>query len=115
MAAGEIKATIFADPEFMAYTEIVRDVFAGWQAQNLPRLKGLAVGSKPKQLIEELSEDLLRAFADVWLIDPYDVYQHLMTYWTETMQDDVYMIAVDGWLGANKLRCWRTRARRRPT
>ncbi len=38
------------------------------------------------------------------LIDKYDVYQHLMVYWTDTMQDDVYLIAVDGWLGANKLR-----------
>lgn len=38
------------------------------------------------------------------LLDPYDVYQHLMTYWVETMQDDVYMIVGDRWLGANKLR-----------
>ncbi len=31
------------------------------------------------------------------LIDEYDVYQHLMDYWTETMQDDFYLIATDGW------------------
>ena len=30
-------------------------------------------------------------------LDKYDVYQNLMTYWTGTMQDDVYMIAIDGW------------------
>jgi type I restriction enzyme M protein len=29
--------------------------------------------------------------------NPYDVYQHLMDYWAETMQDDVYQIALDGW------------------
>ena len=95
--AGEIKAIIFADPEFMAYTELINDVFARWQAANLPRLNGIAIGSRPKQLIEALSEGLLSAFADVWLIDKYDVYQHLMTYWADTIQDDVYMIAVDGW------------------
>ena len=64
---------------------------------NMPGLKSLGVGSSPKQFIETLSEDILRVFAKVGLIDRYDVYQHLMSYWTETMQDDVYMIALDGW------------------
>jgi type I restriction enzyme M protein len=27
-----------------------------------------------------------------------------MAYWTDTMQDDVYMITEEGWVGANKLR-----------
>ena len=30
-------------------------------------------------------------------MDKYDVYQHLMNYWNEVMQDDCYLIAVDGW------------------
>ena len=36
--------------------------------------------------------------------DPYDFYQQLMTYWAETMQDDVYMIVGDGWTEAARLR-----------
>ena len=31
------------------------------------------------------------------LLDEYDVYQHLMDYWAETMQDDVYLLVLDGW------------------
>src|SRR6266513_4133177 len=31
------------------------------------------------------------------LVDPYDVYQHLMDYWAETMQDDVYLLVLEGW------------------
>ncbi len=27
----------------------------------------------------------------------YDIYQHLMDYWAETMQDDLYPLAADGW------------------
>jgi type I restriction enzyme M protein len=81
----------------VAYTQVVNDVFAGWQAGNIARLQGVAVGSRPKPLIAALSEDLLLAFAQVKLIDKYDVYQHLMSYWTDTMQDDVYMITSDGW------------------
>ena len=39
-------------------------------------------------MIAELSEGLLAHYAGQPLIDPYDVYQHLMDYWAETMQDD---------------------------
>ena len=31
-------------------------------------------------------------------------YQRLMTYWTDTMQDDVYLISSDGWQEASKPR-----------
>ena len=41
--------------------------------------------------------DLLGAFLEAPLLDAYDVYQHLMDYWAETMQDDAWMIATDGW------------------
>jgi type I restriction enzyme M protein len=34
------------------------------------------------------------------ILDPYDVYQHVMDYWAETMQDDCYLIAGDGWIEA---------------
>ena len=104
VAAGEIKSTILAHPGFVAYTQTVNAVFAQWRAKHRPRLTGLAVDDRPQSLIEALSEDLLQAFAPLPLIDRYDVYQHLMAYWAETMQDDVYMIVADGWLGANKLR-----------
>ena len=40
---------------------------------------------------------MLAHYAGKPLIDPYDVYQHLMDYWAETMQDDCYLIAADGW------------------
>jgi type I restriction enzyme M protein len=31
------------------------------------------------------------------LLDAYDIYQHLMDYWGETVQDDSYLISADGW------------------
>ena len=96
-AASKIKTTIIAHPEFMAYTQAVNEVFARWKADNVECLKSITIGSHPRQLITALSEDLLDAFAEVMLIDRYDIYQHLMSYWTETMQDDVYMIVSDGW------------------
>src|SRR6266699_3235127 len=94
---AQIKPTIFTHPEFVVYTQSVTALLEQWQTSNTPCLNSLGVGSHPKQLIETLSEDLLRIFAQARLIDKYDVYQHLMSYWTDTMQDDVYMIALDGW------------------
>ena len=104
VAAGDIKAAIFGHAEFTAFNESVTKLFAKWKAANTPRLKGIDQGGKPKALIETLSEDLLDTFEKARLLDPYDVYQHLMDYWAETMQDDVYMIVSDGWREAAKPR-----------
>ena len=38
------------------------------------------------------------------LIDAYDIYQHLMSYWSATMQDDCYLISAEGWLTGAKPR-----------
>jgi type I restriction enzyme M protein len=48
-------------------------------------------------LVETVSESLLETFRRARLIDPYDVYQHLMDYWAETMQDDAWQIALERW------------------
>ena len=101
---GEVKAAIFGHAEFTAYNESATKLFAKWKAANIPRLKAIAQGGKPKALIETLSEDLLATFEKARLLDAYDVYQHLMDYWAETMQDDVYMIVSDGWREAAKPR-----------
>ena len=76
-------------------------LFGAWKDANTPLLTGIQQGDRPKLLIETLSENLLDTFrsgeAIASLIDPYNVYQHLMDYWVETMQDDAWMIASDGW------------------
>jgi type I restriction enzyme M protein len=72
--------------------------FATWRMKSASTLKSLKAGCHPKQLIATLAEDLLAHYAGKPLIDPYDIYQHLMDYWTSTMQDDCYLIAADGWV-----------------
>jgi type I restriction enzyme M protein len=99
--AAQVKATIFGHPEFTVFNTQVTELFASWQATHTPLLTGLTQGQRPSELIDTLSESLLDTFradkAIASLIDPYGVYQHLMDYWAETMQDDVWMIASDGW------------------
>jgi type I restriction enzyme M protein len=94
----EVKRAILGYDEFTAFNEQVTKLFADWRGATTPRLKAFDKDGHPKQLIETIAEDLLAAFRKAPLLDAYDVYQHLMDYWTETMQDDAYLIAGDGWV-----------------
>jgi len=62
-----------------------------------PGLKSLAPGFHPKELVDTLAEDLLAHYTGRPLVDKYAIYQHFMDFWAETMQDDCYLIADDGW------------------
>jgi len=93
----KIKHTIFSHPEFAKYAKIMEATFATWKEKNTALLKNLTIGAKPKEIIHGISEDILATFSKTNLIDKYDIYEHLMEYWAETMQDDMYLIAVDGW------------------
>ena len=101
---AEIKQTIFGHPEFTSFNEAATKMYTKWQKSSLPLLKGLEKGGKPKALIETISENLLEAFRHAPLLDAYDVYQRLMEYWAENMQDDAYLIAGEGWSKAARPR-----------
>jgi type I restriction enzyme M protein len=95
---ADVKRTILDHPEFISYNKKVTTLFAKWRTAITPRLTGFGKDDHPKALIGTVSEVLLAAFQAVPLIDAYDVYQHLMNYWAETMQDDAYLISADGWV-----------------
>jgi len=103
-AIGAIKSTIQESPEFVAYGEAVTATFKTWEQANRPHLVGFAQDGHPKALIETLSENLLIAFKSTPLVDAYAIYQNLMDYWAETMQDDAYLIAAVGWRDGAKPR-----------
>ncbi len=94
---GEVKAAIFSHPEFTAFNGSVTALFGRWRQANTKHLKGFAKGRHPKALIATVSESLLTDFKAAPLLNTYDVYQHLMDYWAETLQDDAYLIAAVGW------------------
>jgi len=92
-----IKSTIFKHPEFVRYRKTMIQVFEQWRAEQIPFLKNMDIGTRPKDIIHTLSEAILKAFENKKLIDKYDIYQHLMTYWVDVMKDDLYIIAEEGW------------------
>ena len=100
----QIKTTILTHAEFASYQQRVDVVFAAWREAHELSLFGIDVGTNPRKIVETLSKDLLTRFKNLPLLDRYDVYQRLMDYWDDVMQDDVYLIATDGWVEAAKPR-----------
>jgi type I restriction enzyme M protein len=97
ISKDEIRQTIFGHPEFKAFTREMQTVFNEWKRQSTQKLKRMEQGLNPKKVIFELSENLFRHYEGKKLISKYHVYQHLMDYWDEVMQDDCYIISADGW------------------
>ena len=101
ISKDSIKQTIFDHPEFVQFSNEMDALFTDWKTRNTKKLKALTPmasgGKKPRQTIFSISEDVLSTYTGKALMDKYDVYQHLMNYWNETMQDDCYLIAADGW------------------
>ena len=100
----QVKSTILSHSEFAVYQQRVISIFETWRETHAPRLGDMDTNVVPKTIIHALSEDLLVQFDDLPLLDPYDVYQKLMDYWDEVMQDDVYLITADGWVAASQPR-----------
>jgi type I restriction enzyme M protein len=94
---AEVKPAIFGHAEFTTFYESATRLFAEWKKASTHLLKGFSKDGHPKSLIETIAENLLDTFKTAPLLDAYDLYQHLMDYWAETMQDDCYLIADAGW------------------
>ena len=58
-------------------------------------MKKLDNSVSAKTLISELAENIMKAFEDILLINKYDIYQILLAYWNEVLNDDVSLIISD--------------------
>jgi type I restriction enzyme M protein len=108
---SEIQAAITGFGEYEAFARSTEAALADWWTAHRPALEALT--TKPTELIGELSESLLAVFRSRPLIDEYGVYEQLMSYWNDTMHDDVSMIRADGWVEASRprrARSWKDKA-----
>lgn len=100
--ASEVKNTILNHDEFKQFATNSLQHYHVWaRASNLAEI---SVGDQPKALIAEISESLLQSYSQTPLLSKYDIYQILMDYWSDTMQDDVYVLVQDGWSTGKVLR-----------
>ena len=92
-----IETTIFEHDEFKTFLDTFEKSFFSWKKNTLPILQEIKIGANPKEIISLISEQILNTFSKLKLVDNYEIYQNLMSFWEETMQDDAYLIAQNGW------------------
>lgn len=102
VVARDVKSTILNHNEFTAFATMATEPFTSWFAE--AKLDSIDGSELPKALIERISETLLSRYDNIPLISKYDVYQLLMDYWADVMQDDVYVLVQDGWDAGKTLR-----------
>ena len=97
-AKSDIAQSIEKDPSYVSQNGRFSALLNEWKAEIMPQMKTVAQGARPKELITDWSESLLiKAKDHSGLVDAYEVYDVLLNYWADVMQDDCYMIANDGW------------------
>lgn len=98
LASEDIEKAITTDGSYKTQKALYRTAFGEWRLVLEEQMKEIKIGCMPKQIISQLSDSILGTFqAHHTLVDPYEVYDALMEYWEETMQDDLYLISRDGW------------------
>lgn len=95
----DITGTIDADLSFCDQRERYAKLIDQWVDSVRPVMMKFDKGSEPKDFIEYLANSLLDMSlkSGLRLIEPYNVYQLLMTQSADFMQDDSYIVSHDGW------------------
>lgn len=106
----DLKNVVQQHDEYKALVLEADGVMNSWQKKSVPLMQQFSKGESPKKLILALSESILEDFRPVPLADAYALYQSLMEYWGDTMQDDFYQIAADGWKAEPT---WETKGRKK--
>jgi type I restriction enzyme M protein len=98
-SADAVSEAVSADASYQKQNALYAKVIDTWCEDVKSDMKeSVKEECEPKALIERWSRKLLDAAkADLRLVDPYNVYEILMNYWSEAMQDDCYMVSRDGW------------------
>jgi type I restriction enzyme M protein len=99
-----VQQAVLDSDEFAKFATDVAGMVHDWFAEHRPLLQAINEQIVPNELISHIGDDLLARFKDTPLLDEYDVYEQLMTYWHSVMHDDVALIMSEGWMDAAKPR-----------
>lgn len=98
----DVRSTIYSDEEFNAYADRIDMAFDAWKNKVDEGLRNINESVNIKKYIIKLAEALIAQYADMELVDKYDVYQVLLSYWQETMADDIFILVQDGYEAARE-------------
>ncbi len=94
----EIRIVIQSNKDFNIQKEVFNSTRTKWCTEVRSTLEAFKQNSNPKTLGEYLGDTILTAYSNnTSLVDAYGVYDILMNYWNDTLQDDCYIIKADGW------------------
>ena len=96
----QVAKVIEESEDVKAFTSTVSKAVEEWWNSHRGQLEAIDSQTRPQQLIEDLGDDLLEKFRGRPLISEYSVYEQLMSYWNDTMHDDVTLIVGSGWVDA---------------
>lgn len=93
----DVRNTIYNDDEFSEYADKIDNAFVMWQNDVDKALRNISDDIDVKKFIVWLSEKLIEKFEDIELVDKFDVYEVLLSYWQTVMSDDVFLVKYDGY------------------
>ena len=93
----DVRNTIYNDDEFSKYADKIDAAFVEWQNDVDESLRNISGDIEVKKFIIWLSEKLIEKFEDIELVDKFDVYEVLLSYWQEVMADDIFLLKYDGY------------------
>lgn len=103
--SDEIENRISRDEDIVKEIEIeTMEKFESWKKDVKDSLLNMNKQTEPKKLIRKISMKLLKEYKDTKLLDNYDVYDCLLNYWNEKLQDDVYIIKNFGYDSGRELK-----------
>lgn len=79
------------------------EIFEVWRDGVRALLLGITGKTEPRLFIRQLGSMILEAYADSLFLNHYDVFDCLMNYWNEKLQDDVYAIKAYGYETAREI------------
>lgn len=98
MSPNEIEREISEDEDIKNEKENeCVELFQTWRGRVKDLLLNINVDTNPKALIRNIGIEILKDFEPAQLLDNFDVYDFLLNYWNEKMQDDVYVIKASGY------------------
>ncbi len=99
MEKSDLAETIQNEGSVKGQLRHYEEMMNSWCNTIRERMEAIGMGNKPKELIADWGQSVLDDFVRCKsLVDEYDVYDQLLNYYNESLQDDLYMISNGGWL-----------------
>lgn len=99
-----VQAAILEAPELVEFHARAEQIVNEWMSYHRETLLSIDANTRARDLVTALGDDLLERFRTFPLLDEYDAYEQLLSYWHETMHDDVFLVVHGGWEDAARPR-----------